>query len=336
MNRYLVTGAQGFVGRFAVHQLLAAGNDVLGVGRSPQYDNTFTHHVTWLGQSTRAPLPTELPAEDFLSDHYSYEVVDLLDRNRITQVVADFQPDRILHLATGLWGDPPEKLFRCNVEATVNLLEAVGESGVSIDCVVLGSSGGVYGLVDEVPISENVPAVPEHMYTVSKMAAEMAARVAGNQHDIPIVVARIFNIVGPGQDERHVCGRWMSELSSIAVGDKPPQMQVGTLSTTRDMIDVRDTASASILLSQHGVPGEIYNVGSGRETLIADILQESLSIAGLNETVEISEAANRKVDLPRHFADIQKIHALGWQPEFSLTDSLRDLYRYYHECVALL
>ena len=337
MSRYLVTGAQGFVGRFAVQQLLASDdNHVMGIGRSPSFDGSFTHHLTWAGKTMRAPLPSEIPPDAFATHRYSYEPVDLLDRDRIVEVTTAFRPDRVLHFASGLWGDPPEKLFRCNVEATVNLLDAIGQTELPIDRVVLGSSGGVYGFVDSVPIKESTPAVPEHMYSVAKLAAEMAGRVAAKQYDIPIVVARIFNIVGPGQDERHVCGRWMSELSAMAAGKKPKQLQVGALTTTRDMIDVRDTAGASILLSQQGVPGEIYNLGSGEETVIGDILTQSLQIAGLENAIEISESANRKVDLPRHYADISKLSSLGWRPQHSLSDSLRDLYRYYNECVAHL
>lgn len=336
MSRYFVTGAQGFVGRFAVKQLLDAGHHVLGVGRSPRHSDSFTHSLTWAKQSIRAPLPRELPKDIFASERYSYEVVDLLDRNRIRAVVEQFRPDRILHLATGLWGDPPDKLFRCNVEATVNLVDMVGETAISVDRIVLGSTGGLYGLVDSVPIKESTVPVPEHMYSVSKLAAEMAGRVAAKTYNLPIVFARIFNIVGPGQDERHVCGRWMSDLSAMAAKKKPPKLEVGNLTSTRDMIDVRDTAKAVILLCEKGEAGEAYNVGSGVETFISDILQQSLTIAGLKDVVEVTAAAHRKVDLPRHFADIQKLQALGWQPQKSLTDSLHDLYRYYDECVAPL
>ena len=342
MSRYLVTGAQGFVGRFVVGELLAdAGNQVLGVGRSPRLPEHFTHSLRWCDQSLRAPLPVELSDVPFRSDRYEYVSVDLLDRVALAQSIRDFRPQRVLHLATGLWGDAPEKLFRCNVEGTVNLVQAIGESGVAVDRVVLGSTGGVYGLPRSLPISETATPAPEHMYSVSKLAAEMAARVAAREGEIPIVTARIFNIVGPGQDERHVCGRWLSNLSAMALQQQATtaskmEMQVGTLTTSRDMIDVRDVARAIILLSKRGVAGEAYNVGSGNETVMQDILRECLEIANLSDEVAVTIMANRKVDLPRHFADIEKLSALDWQPQFSLSQSLLDLFRYYNERVAPL
>jgi len=342
MSRYLVTGAQGFVGRFVVGELLGdEENQVLGVGRSPRLPDHFTHTLQWSNQSIRAPLPSELSEVPFDSERYEYVSADLLDQVTLTQSIRDFRPQRVLHLATGLWGDAPEKLFRCNVEGTVNLINAIGESGVAVDCVVLGSSGGVYGLPRSLPISESATPLPEHMYSVSKLAGEMAGRVAAREHEIPLVTARIFNIVGPGQDERHVCGRWISKLSAIALRQhqtecEQPELQVGTLTTSRDMIDVRDVARATILLSQRGVAGEAYNVGSGIETVMKDILQECLEITNLTDEVAVMSMANRKVDLPRHFADIEKLSALDWQPQVSLSQSLLDLSRYYNERVAPL
>ena len=161
-------------------------------------------------------------------------------------------------------------------------------------------------------------------------------RKEGPAYDLPIAIARIFNVVGPGQDERHVCGHWMGKLSAIATAEEAAQMQVGALHTTRDMIDVRDTAAACIALSYKAVPGEIYNVGTGTESSMRDVLESSLRIAGLFNAVEISEVPNRSVDILRHCADVRKLCALGWKPRVALEDSLQDLYEYYANHVANL
>ncbi|MEM7315570.1 MAG: GDP-mannose 4,6-dehydratase [Planctomycetota bacterium] len=334
-TRYLVTGAQGFVGRFVVAHILQ--NDptatVLGIGRSQQLSNSFTHTTEWLGEKVRAPLPVQIPAELFASDRYQYESVDLLDSSRLRSVVADHSPTRIIHMASGLFGDSVTKLMQCGVEATVRLLEAIPEDNL-VERIVLGSSGGVYGCPTELPLLESHVPSPIHLYSVSKLASEMAARVVARQRSLPIVVARIFNIMGPGQDERHICGRYMRELTAIARSHQPPTLEVGTLDTTRDMIDVRDTASASALLCERGQPGEIYHVASGQEVQMREVLRQCVRTAGLEKAIDIREGQKRSVDIPRHFASIEKLRGLGWVPQFGLEQSLQDLHAYYAEQVS--
>lgn len=336
--RYLVTGAQGFVGRFVVADILRNIPDsyILGVGRSDRKRNRFTHHVSWNGEQFSAPLPSELPDSLFSDSRYEYVPVDLGDVDRLAAVIAEFEPNRIVHMASGLWGDDYQKLFRCNVEGVANLLTAVGEWGGRVDSIVLGSSGGVYGNPCKLPLLETSATNPIHMYSVSKLAGEMTAGVIARQFSLPIRIARIFNIVGPGQDERHVCGRWIAELSAIAMGLKPANLQVGSLDPTRDMIDVRDVASAIRVLSERGENGECYNVASGIETKMHNVLAACVDITGLKATVQIENAFRRAVDLPRHFASISKIEGFAWKPKFSLVESLRDLHRYYVDCVAPL
>ena len=333
--RYLVTGAQGFVGRFVVANVLQNNPTatVLGIGRSDKLTDSFTHQIEWLGDTIQAPLPAQIPAELFANERYQYESVDLLDSSRLRSVVTDFSPTRIIHMASGLFGDSVTKLLQCGVEATVGLLESIPKAN-HVERIVLGSSGGVYGCPTELPLLETHVPSPIHMYSVSKLASEMAAYVIARQRNLPIVVARIFNIMGPGQDERHACGRFMRELTAIAQSHQPPTLEVGTLETTRDMIDVRDTASASVLLCERGRPGEIYHVASGQEVRMREVLMQCVRAAGLEETIDIREGHQRTVDIPRHFASIEKIRGLGWVPQFSLEESLQDLHAYYADQVS--
>ena len=334
MKRYLVTGAQGFVGRFVVAHLLRHNEcDVLGIGRSNARDG-FTHSITWNEQSIPAPLPDAIPVCLLSQDNYHYEPADLEDRNRLSQLVQSYRPHFIIHLASGLFGDPAQKLFRCNVEGTINLLESIPHDSC-IKRIVLGSSGGVYGRVSRIPIRESDAPNPIHMYSVSKFAAELAAQVTASGRGLPLVIARLFNIVGPGQDERHACGRWMQQLVSIAHG-LPPELHVGSLDATRDFIDVRDTASACVHLCQHGVAGQIYNAATGVETQMREVLQACVEIAELSAVVQVHETYQRDADIPRHAGDIGKLKSTGWSPQYSLTESLKDLYRYYAGIVPVL
>lgn len=142
------------------------------------------------------------------------------------------------------------------------------------------------------------------------------------------------DLVGAGQDERHVCGRFASQIAAIVQEVLPPIIEVGPLDMTRDFIDVRDVASALQLLAVHGTPGEVYNVASGIEFPIRCVLSTMLRYAGLEDTVRIQQLSGRSADIPRHFADIQRLVALGFQPQYDLKQSLQHLLRYYIDTVS--
>ncbi len=326
--RVLVTGAQGFIGRYTVARWLAADPqvEIVGVGRSPRLDG-FTHFVHRGSTRVRAPLPHALRAP--LADaRHRYERVDMLDRPALMDLLRSVRPDVVVHLATSLRDEPPAALMRNNVEAVVSLLEAIAGAGVAPPRVVLGSTGAVYGRPTALPLDEAMAGAPADLYAVSKRAAEDAAAVLAARDGLPIVVARIFNPVGPGQDERHLAGHLARQAAEIADGLTPPRVEVGPLDTTRDFVDVRDVADALRTLAIAGEPGRAYNVGSGVETSGEALLQT------LFGDVEIHRLPGRAGDIPRHFAAIERLRALGWAPRHALADALADLVAWYRDEVA--
>jgi GDP-4-dehydro-6-deoxy-D-mannose reductase len=333
MTRYLVTGAQGFTGRYVCAEILRTQPQatVVGTGRSAQTFAAFTHEVTWKNGHVAAPLPAKLRFGDH--DRYRYARCDLNDRSELDRLVARTAPDVVIHLAAALRDDPNEVLIRSNVEGTAALARAVARLERK-PLVIVGSSGSVYGLPLSLPIAEEQRCAPDEPYAMSKLAAELTARVLLRGTDVPLIVARIFNIVGPGQEERHVCGRFAAQAAAIARGDAPPTLTIGDLRPTRDFIDVRDVAHALVILSQHGVPGEAYNVASGTESAIGDVLTLTLRAAGLEGKVSIAEQYSRAADVARAFADIGKLRACGFEPEFSLDRMIADLLTYYLSDVA--
>src|SRR2546421_4156317 len=116
MQRILITGTQGFVGRYLSSCLL--GEDptyqILGIGRSPVQTKYFTHQVNWAHHSILAPLPPGLDESDWV--RYRYERADICDCEQLGSLLKDFQPDLIFHLASGLRDDAPLNLCRTNIE----------------------------------------------------------------------------------------------------------------------------------------------------------------------------------------------------------------------------
>ncbi len=336
-TRYLITGAQGFVGRYLVARLLAADPSahVYGVGRSPRRGDVFTHSIRWGATRLAAPLPEEL-IRACGETRYRYTSADLHDGAGVRRALRECRPHVVVHLAAALRDHPAESLFRTNVVGTMRLMEAMTASGARRPTLIVGSTGGVYGeaSAEELPLQEDAPLRPVDLYSISKLSAEQMAESLGRLHHIPVICARLFNLVGPGQDERHVCGKLASRLAAIARDEAPPHLEVGPLDRTRDFLDVRDAAQGLEILAERGAADTAYNLGSGDETSIDSVLRATLEVAGLTGQVAIERTAGRPRDVQRHVADINRMKALGFQPHYGLGQSIADLYRYYVDTVA--
>jgi len=337
VERIVVTGAQGFVGRHMVVQLLDRypAAQVLGLGRSPDDRDHFGHPVHWGQTDVRAPL---WPAaqESLRSERYVYRQIDLRDTAALVRILGDFRPGCVVHLAAALRDQPLEQLLASNVGAAASLLEALIGGALESCRVVLGSTGGVYGAASpaQLPLREELRGAPIDLYSLTKLASEDATRIVAEQHGLRVVWARLFNLVGPGQEERHFFGRVASQLCAIRAGLRAPELELGELDRTRDFLDVRDAADALWLLACHGEAGLAYNVASGRETGIREALDLLLEVAGLTDRVEVQCVSRRASDVARHWGDISRLRGLGFEPRVPLRDSARDLVDYYAGVVA--
>jgi GDP-4-dehydro-6-deoxy-D-mannose reductase len=289
----LVTGVGGFVGSRLARLLLAHGERVSG---------------TFFEETPEAP-GVKL-----------YEA-NLLDAAAMAAAVRAAAPDAVVHLA-GLshvgesWSRMAE-YFRVNVLGTENLLAAA--SGLR---VVVASSAEVYGAVpeSEQPIGEQREVAPRTPYALTKAAAERLSLARG------AVVARSFNLVGPGQSARFALPAFAAQLAAIRRGEREAVLRVGNLTARRDFVHVDDGIEAYRLLAERGRPGEIYNLASGRAFSLAEALDRLMAISGVRARIEIDPARLRAVDLPLLTGDAGKLRALGWQPRRGLDDALADLW----------
>jgi nucleoside-diphosphate-sugar epimerase len=331
--RIVVTGAQGFLGRNLVRTLLDAdpGVSVLGIGRSHRRADEFTHRLEWQGAQVAAPLPSELSAAEE-DPRYAYQAVDLEDTSRLAEILRAFEPGVVVNAAAALRDEPLPALLRSNVTALAALLESIPRGAR----VVLVSSGSVYGAVppERLPIAEEAPCRPLDLYAASKHAAEDIARILADQLGLPLVVARVFNLLGPGLQDRHLAAALARQVAAIELGLNPPVLEVGPLDTTRDFVDVRDAARGLALAAEAGVAGTAYNLASGRETPVQAILDGLLDAAGLRDDFSIARLERRSGDYERSYADIARIRELGFAPAVDLDRSLAAMLGYYTELVS--
>lgn len=316
MRRFLVTGAQGLVGRYLIARLLEQdpGAQVLGLGRSPECDASFSHG---------SPLPPALRSTLASSrERYRYAPVALRDGAALSETVRSFDPECVFHLASALHSAPEPQLLDTNVQGTLSLLNALSGHRALL---VHGSSASVYGEPRQLPMPETHPCKPVDVYGVSKLAAEQLVALKAARGGAPFFIARIFNIVGPGQTAAHACGRFAKELVALQRSTQPV-LEVGPLHPTRDFVDVRDVAQGLVDIARRGKPGETYNLASGTETAIGEVLRELVRAAGTD--LRVVERGDRPAGVSRHVADVSKLAQLGYAPRYSLAQSLGELVHY--------
>src|SRR5205814_3291698 len=146
---------------------------------------------------------------------YSYINCDLSTATNVVAVLRDSCPTTIIHLAASLRGVSEEIVFKNNVASTEGLLNALRETGMKITRFLLVSSGGAYGNQKSQPISEAAPVRPLDSYSHSKLESEKRVLAFGRESGIPTMIARVFNVFGPGQDELHFAGRMAGRIAAI-------------------------------------------------------------------------------------------------------------------------
>lgn len=322
----LVTGAQGFIGRYLVRALCDRGDcRVVGAGRSPGNATRFTHHIHPGGAEHAAPLPNALVPD---GPNYAYVATDLSHAAAAARLIAETAPDIVFHLAGSLRDEPFDRLVTNNIVVTRHLCDALAGRGAVL---VLGSSGSIYGELGGggLPLVETGATEPIDLYAATKRTSEDIVRIATRAGRIDGRVARIFNVVGPGQEERHVAGRIASQLTELRVGRRDG-IALGPLTAWRDFIDVRDVASALVAIGFAGAGDIFYNVASGCETQIATVYDLLVAAAGIADPA-LAQLPGRAVDIGRQVVDVSRLRALGWQPRVDLPQSLGDVMHYYLE-----
>jgi GDP-4-dehydro-6-deoxy-D-mannose reductase len=222
--------------------------------------------------------------------------------------------------------DAPVEVLRVNVLGTAEVLAAARRVDPTPRILVV-SSAEVYGTVtpDQLPLTEQTPPAPVTPYAASKLAAEEVALQAWRGHGQPVVVARPFNHIGPGQSPRFAVAALARRIVE-AQRAGAPTMAVGTLESRRDFTDVRDVVRAYRLLLTSGQAGVRYNVCSGQDRSVAEIAACLLDLSGARLILERDPALVRPVDLPVLRGSPARLEAeTGWTPRIPLEATLRDV-----------
>lgn len=300
--RVIVTGASGFVGRYLIRELHEHGHEVVALDRRP----------------SDAPL-----------DVRSHHQVDLRNIEALTALIDREQPGACVHLAAissiPTCKDQPLQTMQVNVVGTQHLLEAFRLSAPTARFLFV-STGHAYGVAArDHSVTEETGLAPDSLYAASKAAADLLTLSYARSYNLPALVARPNNHIGPGQTTQFVVASLASQIKALTQSPPPHSLSVGNLESVRDFTDVRDVVRAYRLLLESGQPGLAYNIGSGRQVSIGDIVRTLCKAAGVEPALVVSQARFRPTD-HSPLLDTSRIHEhTGWQPAFSLEQTLRDI-----------
>jgi len=299
VERVLVTGGAGFIGSHLVDFLLDSGASVLVV------DDFRLGRPGHLELAASTGRLTILDAD--------------IRGSAYVRPVAEFGPDAVFHMAAlhfiPYCNAHPQEALDVNVLGLDAVIRAVRTSPLTT--FVFPSSGAIYGFGDA-GWPETAPPRPDEIYGISKwMGEQLMARFHADRPEVRTVVARLFNTYGPRETNPHVLPAIMAAMrdgQTIGLGNLWPQ---------RDLIYVTDTARA-IAATAAGHGFDVFNVGTGTGTTIADVLAAIEAIRG--EPLDVRDDPDRRRAGDGHLiADPGKLMAAGWKPEYDLNAGLREL-----------
>jgi UDP-glucose 4-epimerase len=298
---FLVTGCAGFIGASLCHQILAQGDEVIGIDN---LDATL--------------YPAEIKSNR-LDSLQSFENFHFFNRNLVIENIDSLisQSSVVFNMA-GLPGqllswDRTLEYFQTNAIVVSNMLKSISRSGKKIR-LVQASTSSVYG--SNAWGDETIPLLPCSPYGISKLSAEQLLHAHGSEFDIDYVILRFFSVYGPGQRPDMAISRFLNSIHH----DLPIDIY-GDGTQVRDCTFVEDIVSGTLLASKFGGVGETYNLSSGNPITLNQILNTCFEITG--KRVPLNYKQRKVGDQSRTFGDSSKAaKQLGYEPRFSLAEGL--------------
>jgi GDP-6-deoxy-D-talose 4-dehydrogenase len=296
MVRALITGVEGFTGRYLADELRLAGYDVFGLaaGESREHDERIFS-------------------------------CDLNDLESVETAVNRAQPDVVIHLAAISFvahGDV-DAIYRTNVVGTRNLLEAASKLPTIPSAILLASSANIYGNVEVEEISEDISAAPANDYAVSKLAMEYMARLWIGK--LPITMVRPFNYTGAGQSINFLMPKIVDHFKRRA-----PVIELGNIDVVRDFSDVRTVVACYRCLLQrdsNAVSGDVFNICSGVGHSLLEAIEMMREISGHSPEIRVNPAFVRANEVKKLVGSRQKLeNAIGKITLIPLRETLRWMY----------
>lgn len=305
MKKVLIFGASGFVGSYLAQEFIKHGYSVVG--------------------SDKVNSGRLLYVEKFIK-------TDLLDAAAVLQVFANEEPDMVINLAgissVGESWNIPQTTISVNVIGTLNIMEAARRSEKKPKLMFIGSSEEY--TISDYPMSEDRPLNASNPYGISKVTQEQFAQMYSRNYGLQIYCVRPFNHTGVGQKDSFVLPSFCKQVAEIEKSGVPGVMRVGNLTVERDFSHVKDIVRAYRMIIESDDSNLIYNVGSGQAHSLRELLNYIIGLSSVDIQIEVDTKRFRPTDQPVVCCDYALIKSrLGWKPEYSVFDALKEMYLYY-------
>ena len=301
----LVTGADGFIGSHLVEQLLEEGCHVRAL---VHYNSGGTRG--WLDSlSSEQQRAVEVVSGDVRDPHGMLRTLEGVEV--------------VFHLAA-LIGIPysyhsPDSYVDTNVKGTLNVLQAARALGTPK--VLMTSTSEVYGTARYVPMDEQHPRQGQSPYAATKIGADALAESFFRSFELPVTIVRPFNTYGPRQSTRAIIPTVITQLLSGA-----PEIKVGSLSPTRDLVYVADTVRGFIEIARSdALTGEAVNLATQQETSMGALVQHLVRLINPAATVAEDPLRTRptRSEVHRLLGAHDKVQRhTAWKPHYSLEEGL--------------
>ncbi len=302
---WLITGGSGYIAKFLIQKIQLKFPD-------------DTIHIFDIFEPS---LP--------LNDKLQFHSLNILDTEHLKLLLASIKPDNIIHLAATFNTDNPLKMVKLNVEVCGEILNCIVENNIQVNSIVVVGSSAQYSNISEngpYP-SESTECNPRSLYGYTKTLQEFIALDFISKYQLPIIIVRPANIIGPGQSINFVVPKILDQLIKISENkahDKN-ELHLFHMNSSRDFIDVRDVCDALVLLiEEKKALGEKFNLGTNQSQSLASIIDLTKSILKIDQLTVIQEKPNSAYDF--HLTDSQKVRdLLHWKPKISISESLNDM-----------
>ncbi len=317
--KLLITGINGFVAQHFLSFL------------NEQKESTYT--ILGLGRTVAC-----FDINKFNSLNISYIQVDLLNKEKVGDIIKSFKPEYLLHLASfssvGHSWKYPHESFVNNTNIFLNLVDQIRLFDINCRILSIGSSEE-YGNVDPetLPLTETSNLKPISPYAVARVSQEMISQIYADGYGMDIVMTRSFNHIGPGQKNVFVISSFAKQLVHIAANPGADnKVTTGDLTIIRDFVDVRDVVKAYYMLLMHGKKGEIYNICSGKGISLQAIIGKMCATLNIEIKLETDPGLIRPNDNKIIIGSSEKIRTtLGWEPVINIDKSLNDIIAYWQK-----
>lgn len=299
MKKILITGGAGFIGSAVIKHFQQFDYEIFVI------DN--------LSFGNRAFI--NIPDDHFF-------LVDILDRQKVDEIINEIKPTVILHLAAihfiPYCNQHPYESSNINIQGTMNVLDAAAKA--KPEQVFFASTAACYPIYDEA-VTEKHPTGPMDIYGLSKLTGERLCNEFHLKTGITTVMCRFFNAFGPNETNPHLIPEIQSQVNS---GMR--KIKLGNLTPKRDFIHTYDMAAAVKTLVDKVKGGiDIYNLGRGIEYSVTDIVDAFSNQIGEKIEIEVDPARVRKVERMHLLANVDKLKSLGWEPKIGIDEGISTL-----------